>query len=147
MLKFECFNINEAQLWQTGGPNHVGKKNCMNFAQFRWKIKWNVLFSSCEEVSDLSSTEICFQPVQKGTYFFRCLNTTGSVAFSRQPEWIRGRAMLKDNAPPRALKFKNYSPIRNAPIITIICYLTAVIGGSRQLCAECYEYIEEEEKK
>lgn len=52
--------------------------------------------------------------------------------------------MLKDNAPPQALKSKNYSPIRNAPIITIICYLTAVIGGSGQLCAGCYECIEEE---
>lgn len=69
------------------------------------------------------------------------------MEFSRQPEWIRGRAMLKDNTPPQALKFKNHSPIRNAPIITIICYLTAVIGGSGQLCAGYYEYIEKEEEK
>lgn len=55
--------------------------------------------------------------------------------------------MLKDNTPPQALKFKNHSPIRNAPIITIICYLTAVIGGSGQLCAGYYEYIEKEEEK
>lgn len=46
----------------------------------------------------------------------------------------------------RHSNFKNYSPIRSAPIITIIFYLTAAIGGSGQLCAGCYEYTEEEKK-
>lgn len=145
MLKFVCFNISKAQFWQMGGQTtkrekklillNSYKKNQMKCPFFflwrglRPKLYWN-LFSASPKMK-----------------FFRCLSTTGSVAFSRQPECIRGRAMFKDNAPPQALKFKNYSPIRNAPNITIICYWTAVIGGSGQLCAGCYEHIEEEEEK
>lgn len=46
----------------------------------------------------------------------------------------------------QAPKFENCSLIRYAPVVTIICYLTAVIEGSGQLCAGCHEYTKQEEK-
>lgn len=54
--------------------------------------------------------------------------------------------MLNDSAPPQAPTFENCCLIRYAPIITIICCLTAVTEGSGQLCAECHQYTKQERK-